>query len=176
MRSENEVLADITGHVPDGEHRIGCYGSAQAGRRDALVPAASSPPELLSPTLRASSKPYMFATRTCRALPFLAASSLRCRPSPSTLIHHLKSGVRTRSLPRQIASPWSPHRNISISSACRAQYSRFDDHPNQDPNHPPPLFSGLQRRDVIIYTLGIGSVVYYFLQCVIVLHSHSTFL
>lgn len=122
----------------------------------------------------ASSESYMLATRTCRTLPFLAASSLRCRPSPTTLIRHLESRAQTRSPPRRIAAPLSPHRNISISAARRAQYSRFDDHPNQDPNSPPPSFSRLQRRDVIIYTLGVGSVVYYLLQCVIVFLFHLT--
>src|ERR1700691_2869899 len=115
----------------------------------------------------------MFAARTCRALPpFLAASTSGCRPSPSTLIRHLECS--SRSPPRRIAAPWSPHRNISTSAVRRAQYSRFDDHPNQDPNRPPPSFSGFQRRDVIIYTLGVGSVVYYLLQCVIVLPFHLT--
>ncbi|KAI9433225.1 hypothetical protein H4582DRAFT_1989770 [Lactarius indigo] len=106
----------------------------------------------------------MFAIR--RALPFLAASSSRCRPtlSPLVLHGHLESRVQTRFPPRFI-SPLSPHRNISISAARRAQYSRFDDHSNhQDPNPPPPSFSGLQRRDVIIYTLGVGSVAYYLLH------------
>ncbi|KAI9456016.1 hypothetical protein BJY52DRAFT_1277558 [Lactarius psammicola] len=105
----------------------------------------------------------MFATRTCRTLPFLAANSSRCRASPSALIRHLESRAQTRSPPRRIVS-LSPHRNISISAARRAQYSRFDDHPKPGPNSPPPLFSGLQRRDVIIYTLGVGSVVYYLLH------------
>ena len=108
----------------------------------------------------------MLATRTCRALPFLAARSSRCRPFQSTLIHHLESRLQTRSPPRHIV-PSFPHRNLSISAPLRAQYSRFDDHPNQDANRPPPpSFSALQRRDVIIYTIGIGSVVYYLFQCV----------
>ncbi|KAN0137529.1 peptidase family M48 domain containing protein [Lactarius tabidus] len=99
----------------------------------------------------------MFATRTCRALPFLAARSSRCRPS---LLHHLESRVQTCSPPRRIVS-LLPHRNLSASAASRAQYSRFDDHPNQDPNHQSSPLAGLQRRDVIIYTIGIGSVIYY---------------
>ncbi|KAH9054686.1 peptidase family M48-domain-containing protein [Lactarius vividus] len=103
----------------------------------------------------------MFAIR--RALPSLATISSRCRPTPSTLIRHLESRVQTRALPRRVV-PLSPHRNISISAARRAQYSRFDDHPNHDQNHPPPSFSGFQRRDVIIYTLGVGSVAYYLLH------------
>ena len=45
-------------------------------------------------------------------------------------------------------------------------------YPNQDLNRLPPPFVGLQRRDDIIYTLGIGSVVYYFHQNIIVLLSH----
>ncbi|KAI9511952.1 peptidase family M48-domain-containing protein [Russula earlei] len=48
------------------------------------------------------------------------------------------------------------HRNLSISTPRRAQYSRFDDNPNRP--RPP---TGLQKRDVIIYTLGVGSIVYY---------------
>ncbi|KAH8986768.1 peptidase family M48-domain-containing protein [Lactarius hatsudake] len=104
----------------------------------------------------------MFAIR--KALPFLSASSSRYRPTPSALIRHLESRVQTRLPPRRTV-PLSPHRNISISAARRAQYSRFDDHPShQDPNRPPPSFSGFQRRDVIIYTLGVGSVVYYLLH------------
>ncbi|KAF8259043.1 hypothetical protein EI94DRAFT_1752577 [Lactarius quietus] len=108
----------------------------------------------------------MLATRACRALPILqvAVRSSKCRQSLSTSIRHLESRVQTRSLPRHTVS-LSPYRNLSISVPRRAQYSRFDDHSSQDPNRPPPPpFSGLQRRDVIIYTIGFGSVVYYFLH------------
>ena len=113
-----------------------------------------------------------FASRMYRALTFLATKSLKCQPSPSTLIRHFDSRIQTDSSHRQIAAPWSPHWNISISSACRVQHSRFDDHANQDPNRPPTRLAELQRRNVVICTLGVGYVVYYVPQRVIILLSY----
>ncbi|KAH9169804.1 hypothetical protein EDB89DRAFT_1908314 [Lactarius sanguifluus] len=70
--------------------------------------------------------------------------------------------------PRRVllsAAALPPHTTIFKFKPRRAQYSRFDDHPNhQDSNRPPPSFSAFQRRDVIIYSLGVGSVVYYLLH------------
>lgn len=107
----------------------------------------------------------MHATRACRraSLPVLAAaasSSFRSRPTSYNLIHHL-----ARRSPPGPSGPFShpSHRNLSISAPRRAQYTRFDD----GPSRPPPPSAGFQNRDIIIYTLGAGSIVYYFFQCVI---------
>ena len=99
----------------------------------------------------------MHATRACRRAPlFATAGFLRCRPTSHNFVH------------RSTRSPLSSHRNVSTSTPLRAaQYTRFED----DPNRPPPPFRGFQTRDVIIYTLGAGSIIYYFIQYRH--HSHS---
>jgi hypothetical protein len=120
------------------------------------------------------------ATRTCRRAPLPALRS--CRPSSSCNLaaRHIERTFfvsPTRyppGLPTLTCSFPSSRRNLSIypTTPRRAQYSRFDD----DPNRPPPHSAGIQRRDIIIYTLAAGSVIYYFVQCVIyVLHliSHA---
>ncbi|KAH9981802.1 peptidase family M48-domain-containing protein [Russula compacta] len=95
----------------------------------------------------------MHGARACRP-PLLVASSWRRLPTASNLVERR---LLSRFLPR--ASVYSPsHRNLSTSTPCKAQYSRFED----DPNRPPPPSAGFQRRDVIIYTLGAGSIAYYF--------------
>ena len=125
----------------------------------------------------------MYATRTCSRAPLSALRS--CRPSSSCNLaaRHLERTLfvsPTRYPPRLPTPTFDPvsfpssRRNLSISPTPprRAQYSRFDD----DPNYPPPHSAGTQRRDIIIYTLAAGSVIYYFVQCVIyVLHliSHA---
>ncbi|KAI0246822.1 peptidase family M48-domain-containing protein [Lactifluus subvellereus] len=98
----------------------------------------------------------MHAIRACRA--FLTAGSLTCRPSCSRALRHLESRVPSRFPSRSSVFPPSS-RSLSISTPRRAQYSRFDD----DPNRPPPSSagSGFQTRDIVIYTLGAGSIVYY---------------
>jgi len=76
---------------------------------------------------------------------------------------------RLPTLTRDSVSLPSSRRNLSIypTPPRQAQYSRFDD----DPNRPPPHAAGIQKRDIIIYTLAAGSVIYYIVQCVIyVLH------
>jgi hypothetical protein len=114
----------------------------------------------------------MHATRACRrAAALLSTSSLTCRlPSSCSLVsrHLERILVLSRSPPRLPTltsdSVSSSRRNLSTSTPPRrAQYSRFDD----DPNHPPPHSRGFQKRDIIIYTLGAGSAVYYIFQCVI---------
>jgi hypothetical protein len=103
--------------------------------------------------------PSMHAARACRASGLAAASSLRCRPTSYNLAHR-----STRRTPTTSSGSLPSRRNVSTSTPHRAQYTRFDD----DPNRPPPPSAGLQRRDIIIYTLGAGSVIYYFAQCVII--------
>jgi hypothetical protein len=96
---------------------------------------------------------YMHATRVCRTL------SLSCR-SPPLAARHLEH--RLFRLPTLTSN--SSRRNLSTSTTPRrAQYSRFDD----DPNRPPPPSLEIQKRDIIIYTLGAGSIVYYIFQCVL---------
>lgn len=125
----------------------------------------------------------MYAARTCRRAPLSASRSCRPLSSCNLAARHLERTFfvsPTRYPPRlptltydSVSFP-SSRRNLSISPTKprRAQYSRFDD----DPNRPPPHSAGIQRRDIIIYTLTAGSVIYYIVQCVIyVLHliSHA---
>jgi hypothetical protein len=126
----------------------------------------------------------MYATRTCRRAPLSALRS--CRPSSicDPAARHLERTffVSPTRYPPRLPTPAtcdsvsfpSSRRGLSISPTTprRAQYSRFDD----DPNRPPPHSGGIQRRDIIIYTLVAGSVIYYIVQCVIyILHliSHT---
>ncbi|KAF8489552.1 peptidase family M48-domain-containing protein [Russula emetica] len=107
----------------------------------------------------------MHAIRTCRRAPLSALRS--CRPSSSCNLgaRHLErtfflSPTRYPPTPTcDSVSFLSSRRNLSRSPTTprRAQYSRFDD----DPNRPPPHSAGIQRRDIIIYTLAAGSVIYY---------------
>lgn len=101
----------------------------------------------------------MQAARACRRAPLLAAasaSSLRCHPTSHNLARQLTRGPLLVS-----SSSFPSHRNVSTSTPLRAaQYTRFED----DPNRPPPPFRRFQTRDVIIYTLGAGSIIYYFIQ------------
>ena len=120
----------------------------------------------------------MHATRTCRRAPLSALRS--CRPSSSCnlAVRHLERTLfvsPTRYPPKlpgvscdSVSFPLS-RRNLSTSPTTRrrAQYSRFDD----DPNRPPPHSAGIQRRDIIIYTVAGGSVIYYIVQCVIYVFS-----
>jgi len=108
----------------------------------------------------------MYITRACRALALLrqgpAVSPLRCLSSSSAR-HFEWRHLSSRPPPRPPNVSLRSHRNLSASTCRRAQYSRFDDHPNgARPT------AELQRRDVIIYTLGAGSIVYYIFQCVII--------
>ena len=116
----------------------------------------------------------MHATWTCRA-PLSALRS--CRPSPACnpVARHIERTLFVSParypprLPKLSRDSVFSRRNLSISPTPprRAQYSRFDD----DPNRPPPKSAGIQRRDIIIYTLAAGSIIYYIVQCVIyVLH------
>lgn len=118
----------------------------------------------------------MHATRTCSRAPLSALRS--CRPSSSCNLaaRHLERTFfvsPTRYPPRlpaltcdSVSFP-SSRRDLSTfpTTPRRAQYSRFDD----DPNRPPPHSAGIQRRDIIIYTVAAGSVIYYIAQCVIYL-------
>ena len=125
----------------------------------------------------------MHATRTCSRAPLSALRS--CRPSSSYNLaaRHLERSlfVSPTRYPLRLPTPTcdsvpfpSSRRNLSISPTPprRAQYSRFDD----DPNRPPPDSAGTQRRDIIIYAVVAGSIIYYIVQCAIyVLHliSHA---
>ena len=116
----------------------------------------------------------MHATRICTRAPLSALRS--CRPSSSCnpaarhlqrtfLVSPTRYNPRLPTLTCDSVSLPSSRRNLSISPTTprRAQYSRFDD----DPNRTPPHSAGIQRRDIIIYTLVAGSVIYYIVQCVI---------
>ena len=122
----------------------------------------------------------MHATRACRR-----AAALR---STSSFTSHLSSGSNlvSRHLKRRLvpshcpprpptltsASVSSSRRNLSTSTPPRrAQYSRFDD----DPDRPPPQSTGFQKRDIIIYTLGAGSAVYYIFQSVYLISRALTY-
>ena len=125
----------------------------------------------------------MLATRTCSRASLSALRS--CRPSSSYNLaaRHLERTFflsPTRYPPRLPTLTYdsfslpSSRRDLSMSPTTprRAQYSRFDDGPNRAPPHS----AGIQRRDIIIYTVGAGSVIYFIFQCVIhVLHliSHA---
>jgi hypothetical protein len=127
----------------------------------------------------------MHATRTCSRAPLSALRSCRPFSSCNLAARHLERTFfvsPTRYHPPRLPTltcdslsfPSLSRRNLSISPTTprRAQYSRFDD----DPNRPPPHSAGIQRRDIIIYTIAAGSVIYYTVQCVIyVLHliSHA---
>ncbi len=78
---------------------------------------------------------------------------------------------RIPTLTRDSVPTLSSRRNLSIypTPPHRAQYSRFDD----DPNRPPPHSAGIQKRDIVIYTLVAGSVVYYIVQCVFIFYISS---
>ena len=123
----------------------------------------------------------MHATRACRRAALLSASSLKCYPPPSSYslaARHIERGLFLSRCPPRLGPPIltnrsagsSSRRNLSTSTAPRrAQYSRFDD----DPNRPPSQSTGFQTRDIIICTLGAGSVIYYIFQYVMfILTSH----
>jgi hypothetical protein len=109
----------------------------------------------------------MQTIRACR--PFLTARSFRRRPPSDPLLLHLESRILSR-LPSRCSVNLPSYRNFSRSSTRRVQYSRFDD----DPNRPSQFSesSRLKTRDVVIYTVATGAIVYYFVQCVTI---HFTF-
>jgi hypothetical protein len=110
----------------------------------------------------------MHVIRACRAAALRSSFTSRL-PSGSNLVsRHLERRLVLSRCPPRLPTLTndfvsSSRRNLSTSTPPRrAQYSRFDD----DPNRPPPQSLGFQKRDIIIYTLGAGSVVYYIFQCV----------
>jgi hypothetical protein len=113
----------------------------------------------------------MLATRACHRAALLSASSSTCRPLPSScnlVARHFERRLSTHTSSSAISPS---RRNLSTPTAPRrAQYSRFD----EDPNRPPSHSTGIQRRDIIIYTLGAGSAIYYIFQCVIPIFNISS--